>query len=92
MTAELDEDSGIRILLASDSGDDREHAYRRAGELLAGMDSERRPLAGLCTRLLRIETLTATDRADEARAEQSDVESQLAGIGLSRLLVDASLR
>jgi serine/threonine-protein kinase PknK len=92
MTAELDEDSGIRILLASDLDDDREQAYRRAGELLAGIDSERRPLAGLNARLLRIETLAATDRADEARAEQSDVESQLAGIGLSRFLADTRLR
>ncbi len=91
MTAELDEDSGIRILLASDLDEDREQAYRRAGELLAGIDSERRPLAGLNARLLRIETLAATDRADEARAEQSDVESQLAGIGLSRFLADARL-
>jgi serine/threonine-protein kinase PknK len=82
MTAELDEDSGIRILLASDSDDDREQAYRRAGELLAEIDGERRPLAGLHARLLRIETLAATGRADEARAEQSDVESQLTGIGL----------
>jgi hypothetical protein len=49
-------------------------------------------LAGLNARLLRIETLAATDRADEARAEQSDVESQLAGIGLSRFLADARLR
>jgi serine/threonine-protein kinase PknK len=92
MTAELDEDSGIRLLLASDSDDDREQAYRRASELLAGIDSERRPLAGLHARLLRIETLAATNRADEARAEQADVESQLAGIGLSRLLVDAGIR
>jgi len=92
MTAELDEDSGIRILLVSDSDEDRAQAYRRAGALLAGIDSERRPLAGLNARLLRIETLAATDRADEARAEQADVESHLAEIGLSRLLVDAGLR
>jgi serine/threonine-protein kinase PknK len=92
MTAELDEDSGIRILLASDSNDDREQAYRRAAALLDGIDSERRPLAGLNARLLRIETLAATDRTDEASAEQADVESQLTGIGLSRLLVDAGLR
>jgi ATP/maltotriose-dependent transcriptional regulator MalT len=92
MTAELDEDSGIRILLASDSDDDREQAYRRAGEMFAGIDSERRPLAGLNARLLRIETLAATGRTEEARAERADVEAQLAGIGLSRLLVDAGLR
>jgi serine/threonine-protein kinase PknK len=92
MTAELDEDSGVRVLLASDSDDDREQAYRRAGEMFAGIDSERRPLAGLNARLLRIETLAATGRTDEARAERADVEAQLAGIGLSRLLVDAGLR
>jgi serine/threonine-protein kinase PknK len=92
MTAELDEDSGIRILLASDSDDDREQAFRRAGEMFAGIDSERRPLAGLNARLLRIETLAATGRTDEARAERADVEAQLAAIGLSRLLVDAGLR
>jgi serine/threonine-protein kinase PknK len=92
MTAELDEDSGIRILLASDSDDDREQAHRRAGEMFAGIDSERRPLASLNARLLRIDTLAATGRTDEARAERADVEAQLAGIGLSRLLVDAGLR
>ncbi|MDT5208425.1 MAG: serine/threonine-protein kinase PknK [Mycobacterium sp.] len=82
MTAELDEDSGIRILLASDFDDDREQAHRRADQLLAGIDIERRPLAGLNARLLRIETLAATNRNDEARAEQADIESRLAGIGL----------
>jgi serine/threonine-protein kinase PknK len=92
MTTELDEDSAVRILLASDSDDVREQAYRRAGEMFAGIDSESRPLAGLNARLLRIETLAATGRTDEARAERADVEAQLAGIGLSRLLVDAGLR
>jgi serine/threonine-protein kinase PknK len=92
MTAELDEDSGIRILLASDSDDGREQACRRAGEMFAGIDSVRRPLAGLNARLLRIETLAATGRTDEARAGRADVEAQLAGIGLSRLLVDTGLR
>ncbi len=82
MTTELDEDSGIRLLLASDSDDDREQARRRADQLLAGIDSERRPLAGLNARLLRIETLTATGRTDEAHIERADVEAQLAGIGL----------
>jgi ATP/maltotriose-dependent transcriptional regulator MalT len=72
MTAELDEDSGIRLLLASDFDDEREQAYRRAGELLAGIDGQRRPLAALNARLLRIETLVATGRSDEAPAEQDE--------------------
>jgi hypothetical protein len=43
MTAELDEDSGIRLLCGSDSDEDHERARRRARDLLAGTDGERRP-------------------------------------------------
>ena len=59
MTAELDEDSGIRMLSASDSAADREQACRRATDLVGGIDRERRPLSALQARLLLIETLTA---------------------------------
>ncbi len=47
MTAELDEDSGIRLLSVSDSAADREQACRRAADLAAGIDSARRPLGGV---------------------------------------------
>ena len=43
MTAELDEDSGIRLLCGSDSDEDHERARRWARDLLAGIDGERRP-------------------------------------------------
>ncbi|HEX3545505.1 MAG TPA: protein kinase [Mycobacterium sp.] len=87
MTAELDEDSGIRLLLASDSDEERQQGYRRATELLAGTDVDRRPLAVLNARLLLIDALTATGRTDEANTELADVEAQLDGLGLSQLLV-----
>src|SRR5271165_5299169 len=91
MTAELDENSGVRLLSASDSADDREQACRRAADLAAGIDGERRPLAGLQAQLLLIETLRAAGRAADARNELAPVSAKCAELRLSRLLVDAGL-
>jgi serine/threonine-protein kinase PknK len=91
MTAELDEDSGVRLLSASDSADDREQGCRRAADLAAGIDGERRPLAGLQAQLLLIETLTAAGRAADARNGLAPVSAKCAELGLSRLLVDAGI-
>jgi hypothetical protein len=91
LTAELDEDSAIRLLSASDSADDREQACRRAAELAVSVDGERRPLAALQAQLLLIETLTAVGRATEARNKLAPVAAKCAELGLSRLLVDAGL-
>ena len=65
ITAELDEDSAVRLLLASGSAEEQEQACRRASELLAGIDAARRPLAALRAQLLLAETLprTAKDRS-----------------------------
>ncbi len=92
MTAELDEDSGIRLLCGSDSDEDHERARRRARDLLAGTDGERRPLAALSARLLLAETLTATARPQDAAVVSADAATQCAAVGLSRLPVDAGLR
>ena len=91
ITAELDENSGIRLLSASDSADDREHACRRAADLAAGIDAERRPLAALTAQLLLAETLMATGRTNDADAMLPDVAAQCEKLGLPRLLVDAGL-
>jgi serine/threonine-protein kinase PknK len=91
LTAELDEDSAVRLLSASDSADDREQACRRAAELGVGIDGERRPLAVLQAQLLLIETLTAAGRATDARNELAPVAAKCAELGLSRLLVDAGI-
>jgi len=91
ITAELDENSGIRLLSASDSADDREQACRRAVDLLAGIDGERRPLAALTAQLLLAETLQATGRAGDADVVLPDVVARCEQLGLPRLLVDAGL-
>src|SRR3984957_9068844 len=91
MTAELDEDSAIRLLSASDSANDHEQACRRAADLAAAIDGERRPLAALQAQVLRIETLTAAGREADARDELGAVAAKCAELGLSRLLVDAGL-
>ncbi|HWS91670.1 MAG TPA: protein kinase [Mycobacterium sp.] len=91
ITAQLDEDSGIRLLSASDSANDREQACRRAADLLAGIDEERRPLAALTAQLLVVETLRAAGRSDDADAVLPDVAARCEKLGLSRLLVDAGL-
>jgi serine/threonine-protein kinase PknK len=91
ITAELDENSGIRLLSASDSADDREQACRRAAELVAGIDSERRPLAALTAQLLLGQTLAATGRTDEAGVMLPDVVARCEKLGLPRLLVDGGI-
>jgi len=91
ITAELDENSGIRLLSASDSADDREQACRRAADLVAGIDVERRPLAALTAQLLLAETLMATGRADDAEAVLPDVAARCEKLGLPRLLADTGL-
>jgi ATP/maltotriose-dependent transcriptional regulator MalT len=91
ITAELDENSGIRLLSASDSANEREQACRRAADLLAGIDQERRPLAALSAQLLLAKTFTATGRADDANVVLPRVLARCEELGLSRLLVDAGL-
>ena len=92
LTAELDEDSWIRLLCASDSDEDHQQACRRARELLAGIDGERRPLAALSAQLLLAETLTSTGRLEDAAVVSADAAAHCAAVGLSRLPIDAGLR
>ncbi|ETW24123.1 serine/threonine-protein kinase [Mycobacterium gastri] len=89
--AELDEDSAIRLLSASDSADDHDQACRRAAELLAGIDGARRPWAALGAQLLLVETLRATGKTDDANAMIPAVVGCCRDHGLSGLLTDAGL-
>jgi serine/threonine-protein kinase PknK len=91
MTAELDEDSGIRLLAASESAHDRQQACRGAADLRAGIDATRRPLAALRAHLLLVEVLAATGRPAQAAEERAAVFASCAGHGLPRLLADAHL-
>jgi ATP/maltotriose-dependent transcriptional regulator MalT len=91
MTAELDEDSGIRLLSSSGAADDRELACARAASLLAGIDPEQRPLAALRAQLLVAETLSAAGRATEAGNEAGRVRALCDQHGLPQLLLDAQV-
>jgi serine/threonine-protein kinase PknK len=91
ITAELDENSAVRLLAASNSVDEQSQACRRAADLAAGIDGRRRPLASLQADLLLIETLTSTGRADETRTAVAEVRQRCARVGLPQLLVDAGI-
>jgi ATP/maltotriose-dependent transcriptional regulator MalT len=89
ITAELDEDSAVHLLLASGSAEEHEQASRRATELLAGIDAARRPLAALRAELLLAETLARTGKSADTKIPAAARRCQ--EIGLPRLLVDAGL-
>jgi len=89
VTAELDEDSAVLLLVAGDSAEERDQACQRASELLAGIDEMRRPWAALRARLLLVETLARAGRS--AQAETAAALRQCEAAGLPRLVVDAGL-
>lgn len=86
--AELDEESAVRLLLASGSADEQDQAWRRATQLLAGMDARRRPLAALRAELLLAEICSRTGRSADPTIP---AVARCREIGLPCLLVDAGL-
>ena len=86
--AELDEESAVRLLLASGSADAQDQAWRRATQLLAGMDPRRRPLAALRAELLLAESCSHTGRSADPTIP---AVARCREVGLPRLLVDAGL-
>lgn len=86
--AELDEESAVRLLLASGSADEQDQAWRRATQLLAGMDPRRRPLAALRAELLLAEICSRTGRSADPTIP---AVARCREVGLPRLLVDAGL-
>ena len=89
ITAELDEESAVRLLSAGGSAEEQDQAVRRAGELVAGIDAARRPLAALRAQLLLAETLARTGRSADAAIPA--IARRCEEVGLPRLLVDAGL-
>jgi hypothetical protein len=88
VTAELDENTAVRLLLASETPDGRAEACERARVLAEGIDPVRRPLAALRARLLLGAALAATGRDREADAELAAARCE--ELGLTRLLLDAT--
>lgn len=89
MTAELDEDSAVR-LLTTGSDDDQDQACARAAAMVEAIDPAVRPSAALRAELLLLETLSKTGRPmDDARLD--DVTGRCVELGLTQLLTDAGL-
>lgn len=86
VTAELDENSGIRLLSSSGSADERDQSCRRAADLLGGINAAGRPLAALGAQILLAQTLAATGRPAD-----TDVAVRCAELGLPGLLADTGL-
>ncbi|MGA5546178.1 protein kinase domain-containing protein [Mycobacterium sp. NPDC051198] len=89
ITAELDEDSAVRLLAGGDSATDRGEAVRRAEQLAGGIDGRQRPWAALQAGLLVAECLVATGRRTDALGLPA--VATCADRGLNRLLADARL-
>jgi serine/threonine-protein kinase PknK len=86
VTAEIDEDSAVRLLLASPAAADREQAYQRARQLVDGIDGARRPLAELCATLLLVDSLAALNRIEEAKRLLAPAAATCTRLGLAGLL------
>ena len=86
-TAEIEEDSAIRLLLGSSDGD-REAACTRAAALVGAIDAGRRPLAAMRANLLLAGCLATLHRDDEARTVLLPAAARCAELGLRRLLAD----
>ncbi|MGM7648437.1 protein kinase domain-containing protein [Nocardia sp. JW2] len=84
---EFDEDSAVRLLLTAG---DYERAVARAEELVAGVDTERRPLAALRAGLLLGNALRRAECRDEAERVLTPLVRQCARLGLTRLPADAT--
>ncbi|MBF6080316.1 protein kinase [Nocardia cyriacigeorgica] len=87
ITAELDEDSAIRLLLLRHRD---EEACARARALAAAIDPDRRPLAALGATLLLSAALRLTGRAGEAEQLGAPAAARCRESGLSQFLLDAT--
>ena len=84
--AEFDDDSAIRLLLATDQ---LESAIERAENLVAGIDAQRRPLAALRAGLLLGSALRRGGRGSEADRVLAPLIQRSDRLGLVRLPADA---
>ncbi|MBF6214042.1 protein kinase [Nocardia puris] len=90
VTAESDEDSAIRLLLADSDPARHEEAVARARALLEAIDADRRPLAGLRAQFLLGVALRRAGHAGEAERILTPATERCTRLGLSRLPLDAA--
>ncbi|MFE3060479.1 protein kinase [Nocardia sp. NPDC059239] len=90
LTAELNEDSAIRLLLRDHMPDRVDIACVRAEQLRSSVDAEQRPRAALYARLLLTSCLATAGRIDEAKDALVPALATCADLGLIRPLRDES--
>jgi serine/threonine-protein kinase PknK len=88
ITAQFEEASAIRLLMAADDPEKKELACRWAQEWVDRTTSPNRPLALLRARRLLGASLSAAGRVDEAKTTIATVAAQCAQLGMLRYLVD----
>jgi serine/threonine-protein kinase PknK len=88
ITAQFEEASAIRMLIAADDPEKRELACRWAQDWVDRTTSPNRPQALLRARRLLGASLSAGGRVDEAKATIATVAAQCAQLGMLRYLVD----
>ena len=89
ITAQLEEDTAIRLLLVEDTSHERtELACTWAREWVDRMEARRRPRALLQARTLLVACLSAAGRMDEAKAMLASIAAQCAALGTIRYLAD----
>ncbi|WP_068061690.1 serine/threonine-protein kinase [Nocardia xishanensis] len=89
LIAEWDEDSAIRLLLATHAPERCDEACDRARALVASIEPDRRPLAALRVRLLLGAALRRAGRQEEAEQVLAPAMARCAETGLTRLPLDA---
>ncbi|WAM19216.1 serine/threonine-protein kinase [Rhodococcus sp. JS3073] len=88
VTAELREDSAIRILVATDEPNRLDQACARAAALVNYLEGQGRPRALLQAHLLLTGCLAAAKRIVQAKRTLAPIAAQCADLGLVRLLSD----
>ncbi|WP_067837473.1 serine/threonine-protein kinase [Nocardia lijiangensis] len=88
LIAEWDEDSAVRLLLATRAPQRYDEACRRAGALVATIEPDLRPLAAVRARLLLGAALRRAGRAEEAERELAPAVARCTEAGLTRLPLD----
>ncbi|NEW37545.1 protein kinase [Nocardia cyriacigeorgica] len=88
VTAELDEDSAIRLLLIRHQQDE---ALDRARTLADAIDPDRRPMAAAAATLLLSAALRAAGEVEEAERIREPAAARCVEVGLSQFLLDSTL-
>ncbi|MFD9670223.1 hypothetical protein ACFWAY_53455 [Rhodococcus sp. NPDC059968] len=89
ITAQLEEDTAIRLLIAEDSPEPTRLACTWAQEWVNMLEDSGRRRALLQAKRLFVVCLTAAGRTDEAKGLLASIAAQCAELGMTRYLLDS---